>query len=243
MINAQNMLIMKLLHQQNILYKQLSTKSSGSDSASNSFEKKHENNKMSGYKEIAEKRFSSSSNPEENEQFSNHVKIVHQGQPSRKMMELQQNRHYQDESANSQAEPGEFYETKEGSKFGEKKKQTETKNMIKNFSKAIFSYIRKNRARVEAVVAHLGLNEQEFLLAVERHKGHIHSIAELRELWTQQDAVGKAFRILSQQYLRKHCLAKTFNSRIENYNLHLKYRQRLLEGLEQPQDFTVLKTN
>ena len=116
--------------------------------------------------------------------------------------------------------------------------------MIKNFSKAIFSYIRKNRHKVEAVTRCLALNEQEFMLAVEKHKGHIHSIAELRSLWTDDTpAVSKAFRILSQQYLRRHCLAKTFNSRIENYSLHLKYRQRLLEGLEQPHNFTVLKTN
>ena len=49
--------------------------------------------------------------------------------------------------------------------------------------------------------------------------------------------------MFSGEYLRKYCLARTFNSRVENFMIHLKYRDRLLVGLEYPQEFTVLKTN
>jgi hypothetical protein len=75
-------------------------------------------------------------------------------------------------------------------------------------------------------------------------KGRIHSISELRTLWTPEgNPYHKAFRILSSNYLRKRCLERTFNSRVENFNLHLKYRQRLLECIESPDKFYSLKTN
>jgi phage gp29-like protein len=44
----------------------------------------------------------------------------------------------------------------------------------------------------------------------------------------------KVFRILSWEYLRKHYLNHIFASRIENYGIHLKYRLRMLEGLNNP---------
>ena len=75
-------------------------------------------------------------------------------------------------------------------------------------------------------------------------KGRIHSISELRALWTPEgNPCHKAFRILSSNYLRKRCLERTFNSRVENFNLHLKYRQRLLECIENPDKFYSLKTS
>ena len=110
-----------------------------------------------------------------------------------------------------------------------KKKQTETKNMVKNFSKAIFGYIRKNRGKRVRVLNYLGINEEEFMKVLNNLKGHIHSISELRSLWTPEgNLYHQAFRILSCNYLRKYCLERTFNSRVENFLVHLKYRQRLL---------------
>lgn len=44
-----------------------------------------------------------------------------------------------------------------------KKKQTETKNMVKNFAKAIFSYIRKNREKRNRVLNYLGILDEEFM--------------------------------------------------------------------------------
>jgi hypothetical protein len=129
-------------------------------------------------------------------------------------------------------------ECPESSDFKEerqKKKQTETKNMVKNYAKAIFSYIQKNRERRLQVLRFLQLSDEEFMNAFNTHKGRIHSISDLRSLWTDEgNAFHKAFRILSCQYLRKHCLSRTFNSRVENYFIHLKYRHRLLDGLKTP---------
>ena len=45
----------------------------------------------------------------------------------------------------------------------EKKKQSETKNMVKNFSKAIFNFIKKNHGKMIRVLNHLNISEEEFL--------------------------------------------------------------------------------
>jgi hypothetical protein len=49
----------------------------------------------------------------------------------------------------------------------ERKKQTETKNMVKNFSKAIFNFIRKNKEWRLKVLSHLGLEDSEFMKCYE----------------------------------------------------------------------------
>jgi len=74
-------------------------------------------------------------------------------------------------------------------------------------------------------------------------KGRIHSISDLRALWSESNPLSSAFRVLSFEYLRRHYLKKVFNSRIENHAIHIKYRKRLLEALESPEDFTSLKTD
>ena len=115
--------------------------------------------------------------------------------------------------------------------------------MIKNFAKAIFSFILKRREVRGRALAALCADEPAFLAALERSRGRVHSIAELRGLWTREDEFGVAFRVLSNEYLRRHCLERTFNSRVENYGVHLKYRQRLLVGVRRPHEFTSLKTD
>jgi hypothetical protein len=96
-----------------------------------------------------------------------------------------------------------------------KKKQTETKNMVKNFSKAIFSFIRKNKDKRLRVLSYLGVSDEDFMKNYDSLRGRIHSISELRNLWTPEgNEYHRAFRILSCEYLRKSCLQRTFNSRV-----------------------------
>ena len=116
--------------------------------------------------------------------------------------------------------------------------------MVKNFAKAIFNFIIKNKEKRAFVLARLGVDELEFMKILNSLKGKIHSISELRSLWIPGgNPFPEAFRMFSCEYLRKYCLERTFNSRVENYSVHLKYRERLLQGLRCPEDFTVLKTN
>ena len=41
--------------------------------------------------------------------------------------------------------------------------------------------------------------------------------------------------------MRKHSFAHIFNSRIENQKKHIKYRYKILQGLQKPEDFTQMK--
>ena len=95
------------------------------------------------------------------------------------------------------------------------KKQTETKNMIKNFAKGIFNFIKKHREKRMLVLNSLGIVEEEFMKMLIEIKVKIHSLSELRFLWIVDGNIyNKAFRILSSLYLRKYCLKKIFNSLI-----------------------------
>jgi hypothetical protein len=48
-------------------------------------------------------------------------------------------------------------------------------------------------------------------------------------------------RILSKLFLRKYALQYIFNSRITNYSSHIKYRHKLLEGVDNPMEFNNIK--
>lgn len=70
--------------------------------------------------------------------------------------------------------------------------------MVKNFAKAIFNFIRKNRGKMLSVLSFLNISEEEFMKTYEAYKGRIHSISELRSLWTiEGNPHHKAFRMLS----------------------------------------------
>jgi hypothetical protein len=124
-----------------------------------------------------------------------------------------------------------------------RRRQPESKNMIKNFAKGIFKFIRKQPEWRNNVLKTVGVDEAEFMRAYTDLRGRVHSISDLRALWIDSNPFGRAFRVVSFEYLRRHYLRKVFNSRIENQALHLKYRQRLLEALAHPEEFTALKTS
>jgi hypothetical protein len=79
--------------------------------------------------------------------------------------------------------------------------------MVKNFAKAIFSFIYKNTEKRLKVLSYLSIEDADFMEVFKSLKGHIHSISELRGLWTPEGNIyHKAFRIMSCEYLRKYCL-------------------------------------
>lgn len=48
--------------------------------------------------------------------------------------------------------------------------------MVKNFAKAIFNYIRKNKDKRDRVLNYLGIREEEFMAVYNNLKGKVHSI-------------------------------------------------------------------
>ena len=68
------------------------------------------------------------------------------------------------------------------------------------------------------------------------------SILHLRCLWLdEENKFAKAYRILSDIYMRKHSLAYIFMSKVKYIDRHLKYGKKVRKGLSDPKNFTSLK--
>lgn len=53
----------------------------------------------------------------------------------------------------------------------------------------------------------------------------------------------KQMRIVSQFFLRRASISYIFKSRIVNVKGHIKYRNRFIEVLKNPHEFTYVKAN
>ena len=79
------------------------------------------------------------------------------------------------------------------------------------------------------------------MVELDSYKGGVSSICELQQVWSGKGRISKAFRMLSMEYLRKHCLWHIFNSRVNIYGRHIKYRHRMIESVADPDNFTRMK--
>lgn len=125
-----------------------------------------------------------------------------------------------------------------------RKLKNETKNIPKNFGKAIVSFIEKQERLTQAVVSRFpGLDYAQFILEMRQRRRRINSIADLRALWLEaENRFAQPTRILSLIFLKKHSLPYIFHSRVTNYEGHIKYRYRLMEALKDPKNFTSIKS-
>lgn len=126
--------------------------------------------------------------------------------------------------------------------------KNETKNIPKNYGKAMLSFIQKNIRKysdlVKPILSASNQNVVDLLLSVRRHKKEVNSINYLKLIWghgQQADPIFKCIRIMSNIFMRKHCLEYIFNSRIKNYSTHIKYKKRIMEGIANTEDFTCIK--
>lgn len=95
------------------------------------------------------------------------------------------------------------------------------------------SFVRKNDKFMDKLSKHLQIPKIELTSFVEATEGKINTIIELREIWTTSK-FSKAWRIISSHFLRQHYPKHIFHSRIFNYQIHLKYRLKLLLSLTHP---------
>jgi hypothetical protein len=203
-ISAQNILIMKLLHRQNQLYRQLAQQLPSSDSGSGNDKSRH----PPSQDPLAEQQSSSSPLPLPRSPLPQRSPaVVVFPRPSRVVQERPAV-WGEEEDGGEEEGVSNFREERE------RPRQPETKNMIKNFSKAIFGFISKHADCRARALAAVGVEEEDFMAFIGRSRGRVLSIAELRGLWTREDNYGRVFRILSGEYLRRHCLERTFNSRV-----------------------------
>lgn len=77
---------------------------------------------------------------------------------------------------------------------------------------------------------------------LEKAKRTLNTIRQLRSLWLdEENPFAKAYRVFTIEYLRKHSLSYIFNSRVENFNKHIKYRFKMVESVKDPRNFTHMK--
>jgi hypothetical protein len=110
--------------------------------------------------------------------------------------------------------------------MNEKKLKNETKNIPKNYGKAIITFIEKYRDVVASVCAFTGVPFEDFIGEMSEMKKTINTIADLRRLWIDYK-YSRCMRIISNLFFRKYSLNYIFNSRICNFRSHIKYRHRL----------------
>lgn len=121
----------------------------------------------------------------------------------------------------------------------------ETKNIPKNFGKQLIKFVKKNRRYIEEMLDGMGSDVcyKEFNLELQTKKKKMNKIVHLQQLWLDKTIFGREMRIISYDFLRKFAYKWIFNSRIENYRYHLKYRSILMKVIKKPDQFVFLKTD
>lgn len=104
--------------------------------------------------------------------------------------------------------------------------KNETKNIPKNYGKAIIIFIENNRSLIEDVLSRNGDDYDHLLSKLRNLKKKINTISDLRNLWENQPE-SKSLRTISNTFLRKHSLHYIYNSRIKTRLCHAKYKRRL----------------
>ena len=136
-----------------------------------------------------------------------------------------------------------YMKTKTFSELEREKQKSETKNIPKNYGRAIISFMLANEKLLERVFSDIDPSRvRAFKLFLLREKKTIKTISGLRNLWlSKRNKFAKETRILSGIFLRRNCLGYIFNSRITDYRLNIKYSSKMLEGVHNPERFSHLK--
>lgn len=105
----------------------------------------------------------------------------------------------------------------------------DTKNISKNFGKAVITFIQKNPERIKRILQNHNIELGAFSQDLKERKKNLISIKELRALWLDSEfEYARAFREISNLFLRKASFKYIFGSRIADFVGHLKYRRRMI---------------
>lgn len=120
--------------------------------------------------------------------------------------------------------------------------KNQTKNIPKNFGKAIITFILKSKKQLESFLQSENIKYSELIYFLKPRRKRLHSINELKKIWIDEK-YGKALRAISESFLKKRSFDHIFNSRITHYGIHIKYRSELRKILKNPEEFHHLKFN
>lgn len=90
----------------------------------------------------------------------------------------------------------------------------------------------------------MGVNYSDFLMHVKRFRKKVNSIDGLKKMWgagNLNHKMRRCIRILSHIFMREHCLPYIFHSKVRNFGTHIKYRTKLIEGIQRPDEFNHIK--
>lgn len=82
---------------------------------------------------------------------------------------------------------------------------------------------------------------EELNCELQNRKKLMRKIGDLKGLWVSEARFSREVRIISVYFLRRHAFNWIFNSRVVDFNCHLKYRKALLKLIQKPEEFMNLK--
>ncbi|CAK87425.1 unnamed protein product (macronuclear) [Paramecium tetraurelia] len=123
--------------------------------------------------------------------------------------------------------------------------QKDTKNIPKNYCKAIITFASKNPALCHQILGDQ-LKVVKFLERITVYKRKLMNIRTFSGLLSQsedphEEEFNQTFRILSRIFVKKYAINYIFNSKIVQHNWHLRYRQQIYKGIKNPKNFSHIK--
>jgi hypothetical protein len=108
----------------------------------------------------------------------------------------------------------------------------------------LIQFVKRNSELVQRILqeSNSKIKYQYINSELQKRKRRIGKIGDLKELWLKS-SFSKEMRIISCYFLRKFAHKWIFNSRVETFRWHLKYRLILLKALRTPEEFKYLKTD
>ncbi|CAD8084011.1 unnamed protein product [Paramecium primaurelia] len=123
--------------------------------------------------------------------------------------------------------------------------QKDTKNIPKNYCKAIITFASKHQTLCHQILGDQ-LKVVKFLDRITVYKKKLMNIRTFSGLLSQsedpvEEEFNKTFRILSRIFIKKYAINYIFNSKIVQHNWHLRYRQQIYKGIKNPKNFSHIK--
>lgn len=128
----------------------------------------------------------------------------------------------------------------DGGPQGQATGSNETKNIAKNYGKAIVAFMQRNKRLFRAICRCTATPYQRIVEELPELKAALTTVMGFRRVWTSYK-YAECMRMVSQVFLRKSALPYIFNSKVANVQTHLKHRNRFLKALTNPAAFDHIK--
>ncbi|CAD8161091.1 unnamed protein product [Paramecium octaurelia] len=124
--------------------------------------------------------------------------------------------------------------------------QKDTKNIPKNYCKSIITFACKNQQNLCIRILKDQVKVVKFINKISQYKKQLLNIRVFSALLQrsedpEEEEYRQAFRIISQIFIKKQAINYIFNSKIVQYNWHMKYRQKIYKGIKDPNSFSHIK--